>query len=190
MKRILFALSLVVLLLAACTTGSSTTLRPAADRPIVGPDGTLWDAIEAARGGHSQRMERLLSTGFVHRAILPNVPRVEPTDEEEYALALARMERELASFGPIRARLYTRYTQWLNDATRGYVIETDRPEYDLKYKDGYGAARGPNSAKLKVWLHAAASKEPKLIVVSFIQDGDAWRIDGFTPDPLYGEFIR
>ncbi|MCC6150583.1 MAG: hypothetical protein IT461_10060 [Planctomycetes bacterium] len=190
MTRLLVILALGSLLACACTGGSSTTLRPAADRPIIGPDGVFWDAIEAARGGHTQRMGRVLSTGFVHRAILPNTPRAEFSDEESFIFANERMERELAPFNSIRERLCKRYTGWLDETTRGRVIEAGRPSYEIKYKDGYGSARGPNTATIKVNLHQAQAKTPKVLAVSFIQDGDTWRIDGFSPDPLFGEFIR
>lgn len=190
MTRALIVIALLSLALCACTAGSSTTLRPAADRPVIEPDGTFWDALEAARGNKPERMRLLLSTDFVHRAILPNVPRGEPTDAEEYAASVQRMEKELAPFVSIRERLYLRYAQWLVEATRGRVIEASRAAYDIKYRDGYGGASGPNTATVKVSLHASDSKVPKVFAVKFIQVGDAWRIDGFTPDPLFGEFIR
>lgn len=190
MTRALMMAALFSLMLAACTGGSSTTLRPAADKPIIEPDGTFWDAVEAARSNKSQRLRVLLSTDFVHRAILPNVQRDEATDEDEYTLAVTRMERELLPFVSIRERLYTRYASWLEEFTRGKVIETGVPAYDIKHRDGYGSARGPNVATVKVSLHSAKSKVPHEFTVKFIQVGDAWRIDGFKPDPLFGEFIR
>jgi hypothetical protein len=190
MTRLLVILALGSLLACACTGGSSTTLRPAADRPVIGPDGVFWDAIEAARGGHAKRMARVMSIGFVHRAILPNTHRSEASDEESFVLENERMERELAPFSSIRDRLYTRYTGWLEETTRGCVVETSRPNYDIQFKDGYGSARGPNTATIKVNLHFAQKKSLVVIAVNFIQDGDTWRIDGFAPDPLFGEFIR
>ncbi|CAG0970894.1 hypothetical protein PLCT2_01344 [Planctomycetaceae bacterium] len=190
MTRLIVILALGSLLACACTGGSSTTLRPAADRPVIGPDGVFWDAIEAARGGHSKRFSRLMSTGFVHRAILPNTPRSEATDEESFILESERMERELAPFSSIRDRLYARYSGWLEETTRGSVIEAGRPSYEIRYKDSFGSARGPNTARIKVSILHAQKKTPVEMTVSFIQDGETWRIDGFAPDPLFGEFIR
>ena len=190
MTRALIVIAMFSLALCACTGGSSTTLRPAVDRPIIEPDGTFWDAMEAARGNKPERLKYLLSTDFVHRAILPGVPRPEATDVEEYEFAAQRMEKELAPFESIRARLYGRYAAWLSEYTRGCVIEASRADYDIKYRDGYGSASGPNLATIKVNLHSSAAKEPRVFSVKFIQVGDAWRIDGFGPDPLFGEFIR
>jgi hypothetical protein len=190
MMRALILGACCALLLAACTGGSSTTLRPAADKPIIEPDGTFWDAVEAARSSKPQRLRVLLSTDFVHRAILPNVQRDEATDDEEYTLAVTRMERELLPFVSIREKLYARYASWLEEFTRGKVIETGVPAYDIKYRDGFGSASGPNIAMVKVSLHSPKIKEPQEFTVKFIQVGDAWRIDGFKPDPLFGEFIR
>jgi hypothetical protein len=190
MTRCLIVIALISLTFCACTGGSSTTLRPAADRPIIEPDGTFWDAMEAARGSKPERLKYLLSTDFVHRAILPGVPRLEATDVEEYEFATQRMEKELAPFVSIRERLYGRYTSWLAEFTRGSVIEASRAVYDIKYRDGYGSAIGPNTATIKVSLHSSAAKEPRVFAVKFIQVGESWRIDGFSPDPLFGEFIR
>ncbi len=190
MTRALIVLALIALTLCACTGGSSTTLRPAADRPVIEPDGTFWDAMEAARGNKPERLKHLLSTDFVHRAILPNVPRLESTDVEEYEFAAQRMEKELAPFVTIRERLYVRYASWLAESTRGHVIEASRAAYEIKFRDGYGSASGPNLATIKVMLHSSAAKEPRVFSVKFIQVGGAWRIDGFSPDPLFGEFIR
>lgn len=183
-------LAALCLLLAGCTGGSSTTSRPAVDRPAIGPDGVFWEAVEAARSGDVERIKRLLSTGFVHRAILPNAPRGEPSDEEEFAADNARMERELVPHEATRARLYPRYTEWLRNVTAACIIETSRPAYDIEFKDSYGSARGPNKAIIKVSLHSAAIKEPRVFTVRLVQSGDTWLIDGFSPDALFGEFIR
>lgn len=180
------------LLLGACAEGSTTTIRPAIDKPVIGPDGTFWDAISAAKQNDPRRMEFIFSTRFLHRSILPNVERKEVSDEEEYMFENARMKTQLAPFAVLVSRMHTRYTSWLRERTKDRLVEAEKPSYDIKFKDGFGSARGPNTASIKVNLYAKnrAGAPGESFVVSFVQEGDSWKLDGFKPDPLFGEFIR
>lgn len=175
---------------AGCTEGSTTTRRPAADRPVVGPEGTFWDAVAAAQLKQPQRMRYVFSVRFLHRSILPKHERRNARDEADYNEEKQRQLQDLKGMSALVEALYAGYCDWLGRQLADRFVETEPPVYEIDFRDGFGAARGPNIARVKVNFHHRhdATKPTESIVVAFVQEGDAWRIDAISPDKLFGTF--
>lgn len=197
MRRIGLLLVLLLLLAACPTPGTTTTRRPAVDKPTIEPDGTFWDAVSAAEKDDPGRLRFLLSTRFVHRGIMPDFPRNETRTPEDFDREEARLREQLLPYAVRERELVAGYLRMLRERIEDNFVHTEQPVYDISYRGEYNAARGPNRAKLTVTFRPkrlapadAPVVEPFSMVVSFVQDHEMWRIDGFEPDPLKGAFTR
>lgn len=181
-------------LIAGCTIGTSTTDRPAFNRPVIGPDGSFWDASNAADRHDNNALRLLVSARFIHEALLPNGERDEPTSTAQFDAERQRLESELKPFEATVARMIESHAEQLRRLTANRFVEVGRPEYDIKYRDGNDRADGPNRATLVVqcWPKGVvpADSKPETIRVQFVQDRQRWLIDGLDPDPLKGAFSR
>lgn len=194
----LWLMGALVLLVAACPgTGSTTTRRPALDRPVVAPDGTLWDALTAAEANDPGRLRYLLSTRFIHQAVMPDFPRGKTTTFEQYENEERRMLHELEAHQTQVRRLAEGYLGLLRERLADNFVHTEPPVYDIEFRGEYNAARGPNRARVTATFRprkpppsGQARPEPTSLVVLFVQEREMWRIDGFEPDPLKGAFTR
>lgn len=193
MSRILPILA-ASLLLAACNLGSTTTRRPAIDRPAIGPNGVFWDAVTAAEMDDPDRLRFLLSARFLHESILPRRKRLEVGSQKEFNQERDRLLQELEPYGGTVKNLCRRYLADLRERIKGTFVQTGEPRYRIKHVDEFGVATGPNRATLEVSFQAKARTEkgykPFVMKVRFIQDRRHWLIDGFDPDPLKGAFTQ
>lgn len=184
----------LLLALAGCSFGSTTTLRPALSRPVVGPDGSFWDAADAASRRDNDALRRILTVRFIHEALLPAQPRKEPTSTEDYDRERERLTEQLKVHEATVARLLEAYAERLRQLTENRFVEVGRPEYEIKYRDDFDRAAGPNRAFVVVqcWQKGplAADAKPETIRVTFVQDRQRWLIDDFEPNALKGAFTR
>ncbi len=191
---------LMLLFVAGCTIGTSTTQRPALSRPAIAPDGTFWDALEVARNDNAEGFLHVLSPGFVHACFLPRKRLSTPESQQEFntlrdevAASLTdgatRNEVDLAAE---KTRMAHGYMTQLRRLVEDRYIEVGKPEYDIQYQDEYDRAYGPNRATVIVTVNAKGRAESKhgaqVIRVSFVQDGYRWLIEGFEPDAKKGSF--
>lgn len=187
-------LLLALLLLASCKlqVGTSTTTRPAIDKPVVGPDGAFWDAANVARGGNVDAFLFLLTPRWIHSELWPSVSRADPETADAYNEQHNRLNRELAQVDAERRRFAQGHMERLARVLEDRYVEVSRPSFNIKYRDGTGRAAGPNQATVTVraWERGevAESAEPDTFQVSFKQYGQRWLIDGIEPDPLQGTF--
>jgi hypothetical protein len=192
---------LILLTLCGCTIGSSTTDRPALDTPPIGPDGTFWSALDAARRDDSQAFLYTNSPGFLHNAFLSDeLPEPESQDglEDLHTRIQARLEDGAARNGVTAAaekeRLAAGYMKTLRELAKDQFIEVAKPVYgnNIRYKDEHGRAWGPNKLGLDVRIYprtpVAEDFEPKRLRVGFIQDRFRWLIESLEPDELHGAF--
>ncbi|MCC6572221.1 MAG: hypothetical protein IT462_00390 [Planctomycetes bacterium] len=190
-------LGICALLLAACPTqGSTTTRRPALDKPAIEPDGTFWDAVAAAEAGDARRFQYLLSVRFMHESIMPDMPRNFGKTAEDAEKEELRLTEELKPHAERQRKLAAGYMKMLQDRIAGNFVECEAPVYQIQYRGDYNLARGPNHARLTVTFRVkreppkGVPAEPHSLTVLFVQDYEMWRIDGFEPDPLKGAFSR
>lgn len=187
-------LILILLPLAACNLGSTTTRRPAIDRPAIGPEGVFWDAVTAAEMNDLDRFSFLLSARFLHESILPRRKRNVLDTQAEFVAERERLLLELEPYGLTVSSLRRRYMQNLRDRIKGTFVQTGNVAYGIQHVDEFGVASGPNRATLKVSFQAKGHTEddykPLEMKVRFIQDRHHWLIDGFDPDPLKGAFTQ
>ncbi|MBE7491290.1 MAG: hypothetical protein HS108_05975 [Planctomycetes bacterium] len=182
------------LVLAGCTIGTSTTARPALNRPVVGPDGSFWDASDAADRGDLAALRRMFSARFLHEAILPRSTRRDPQSTQQFDDESARLLAELAPYEPTVQRMIEAYAAQLRRLTENRFVEVGRPEYEIRFRDEFDRAYGPNIAMLDVqcWPKHALEPDakPETIRVRFVQNRQRWLLDGIEPDPLKGAFTR
>lgn len=187
-------LLLLCFLLAGCAIGTTTTSRPALTRPVIGPDGAFRDATEAARRNDAEALRFLLSNRFVHEALLPRERREEPETVEAFQRESDRLAQQLLPHQPAVRKLLDGYMHLLRELTQDRFIEVGRPNYDIRYRDDFGRADGPNRASLEVqtWPKTALGPDPKpaVMTVRFIQDRQRWVIDDLEPNPLKGAYTR
>jgi hypothetical protein len=194
----LWAALLLLAALAACTSGSSTTRRPALTRPAIGPEGTLWDALDLARRDQPARLKNLFSMRFLHEQVLPDGTRGQPANQDEYLLERAILEGELAPYGARIDDLCRRYARQLRQLSADCFIEAGDAKLSIKHRDEFGAALGPNTARMTVFFHPVEARtgpdgkptNVRTITVVFVQEFEQWKIDGLEPDPLKGAFHR
>lgn len=191
--RHLFSICLLFAL-AGCSFGSTTTLRPALSRPVVGPDGSFWDAADAAARRDNDALRRLLTVRFIHEALLPAQSRNEPDSTAAYDRERQRLSEQLQVHEVAVARLLEAYAERLRQLTENRFVEVGRPEYEIKYRDDFDRANGPNRAFVVVqcWQKGALSPDakPETIRITFVQDRERWLIDDFEPNALKGAFTR
>jgi len=184
----------ICVLLAGCTIGTSTTQRPALSRPVVGPDGTFWDVVDAADRRDNNALRLLMTARFIHEAILPRSARKDPATTEAYDTERLRLEVELKPHEATVNLLLEAYASQLRQLTDNRFVEVGRPEYDIRYRDDFDRAFGPNRATLvvKCWGKGAlgTDPEPESIRVTFVQDRQSWLIDDVEPNALKGAFSR
>ncbi|MCB9894116.1 MAG: hypothetical protein H6839_06700 [Planctomycetes bacterium] len=184
----------MLLLLASCTIGSSTTQRSALPRPAIEPDGALWDAVTVARRHDAESFRFLLSPQMIYRALYPEAKLDDVTSQKEFDTQRAEIEAELLPQEQVVNQLAQRYMGQLEKLVTDRFIEVSKPSYTIKYKDEFERAAGPNRARVVVTIypktHVPEDYEPETIEVRFIQDGRRWLIDGLTNDKLKGAFVR
>jgi hypothetical protein len=189
-----------VMLLAACTIGSSTTERPAVNRPAIGPDGTFWDAVNVSERMDAAGFRFIVTPQFLHAALLPAANRPVPTSQSEFNTQRNRLYAELATAAE-RARVELEYEldrvavgymSQLQDLLTDQIVVVGEPRYDLRYRDEFGRASGPNHATVDVKVFPKGRLpedfEPPVLKVRFVQDGFRWLIDSLEPDTLRGAF--
>lgn len=195
MKRLV----LLILLIALCgceryISGSTTSDRPALNRPAIGPDGAFWDAAVVAGRGERDAFLYLLSPQFVHRALFPEDDLDEITTQGDFDEQRGEIEERLADYEPVVDRLARRYMRHLAELVEGRLVEVGRPRYNIDYTDTFDRAEGPNRATVTVTVYPKSALgediEPEVFEVDFIMDGRRWLIDGFDPDPMKGSFAR
>lgn len=191
---------ILVLLLAGCTVGSSTTDRPALPRPAVAPDGTFWDAIEVSRRDRAQGFLHIVSPRFLHSAFIPRERISEPVntaefDEQRKSVEAALMrgaQRNRVNLEAEKNRLAQGYMAELRRLVEDRFIEVGKPEYQFMYRNDFDQPWGPNRAWVIVNLYpkgtAAETDAPEVLRVNFVQDRHRWLIDSFEPDPRMGSF--
>ncbi len=186
------ALCCLLLLLGACSFGTTTTQRPAVDKPAVAPDGAFWDAANVAGRQDVDAFLYILTPRFIHSELWPSVSRAEPTSINEYSEQHARLNRELALVDSDRRNFARGHMQRLAQVLQDRYVEVSRPSYDIKYRDDVGRAAGPNRATVTVraWPKGAVKEgeKPDQFKVSFLQYGQRWLIDDIEPNPLKGTF--
>ena len=191
-------LALLVVALAGCQApGSTTTRRPALDKPPIEPDGIVWDAVAAAELTDTARFRFLLSARFIHEAIMPDFPRGKPKTEEDLDAENTRLLNDLKPYAATEKRLVEGYLLLIQQRMKGNFVQTDPPVYQIEYRGDYGAARGPNHARVTVTFRPKRASTPEVpqgeavsMTVLFVQEHETWRIDGFDPDPLKGAYKR
>ncbi|MBX3473810.1 MAG: hypothetical protein KF754_05465 [Planctomycetes bacterium] len=187
-------LVLLMIVISGCAVGTTTTTRPALNKPVIGPDGTFEDAIEAARRGDTVAMRFLLSPRFIHEALLPTEKREDPQKVEEFDKERLRLEKQLAPHEATVQRLLRACVKLLNDLTQNRFVEAGRPSYDIRLRDDFDRAFGPNKASMVVqtWPKGALGPDPKpqAFTLHFVQDRQRWLIDDMDPNPLKGAFTR
>ncbi len=192
---------LILLVLCGCSIGSSTTDRPALDVPPIGPDGTFWSALEAARRNDSQAFLHTISPGFLYNAFLSDeLPDPQNQDELEdlYKRIQVQLEEGAIRNGVTAAaekqRLAAGYMQTLRELADDQFIEVAKPVYgdNIRFKDEHKRAWGPNKVWLRVRIYpktpVAEDFEPKTLRVGFIQDRFRWLIESIDPDELNGAY--
>ena len=184
----------VLLLLASCTIGSSTTQRSALPRPAIEPDGALWDAVTVARQHDTESFRFLLSPQMIYRALYPEAKLSEVTSQKEFDTQRKKLELELEAQAVVVDQLAQRYMGELSKLVTDRFIEVSKPTYTIKYKDDFDRAAGPNRARVTVTIYPKKAVPegytPETFEVRFIQDGRRWLIDGLTNDKLKGAFVR
>ena len=196
MPRVFYLLGALLLagLLCSCR-GSTTTLIDPVDLPAIGPEGVFNDLLAESKLGRAERFRFLVSSWFIHAAVFPNRPRGFPESQAELEEEATRLEAELK---PVRGTVETLIGDYMTDfreRSLDYFFVTREVSYDIRYRDSQRTAEGPNTAVLTVALvkRGAGAKEGENapeINVSFIQDGDLWRVFDITPDRLKGRFSR
>ncbi|MCZ7605642.1 MAG: hypothetical protein M5U25_06100 [Planctomycetota bacterium] len=186
--------TLIALLLASCTIGSSTTQRPALDSPAIEPDGAFWDAINVARRGDHDSFLYALSPQMVYRALYPEARLREPTSQEEFDSQRAELDEALSRHAAVVREFSVRHMHELDKLVHDRFIEVSKPSYTIRHKDSWGRAQGPNFATVLVTIYPKQPLpegfKPETIEVRFVQDGQRWLIDGFDNDRLKGAFVR
>lgn len=184
----------VTLLLSCCAIGTSTTQRSALPRPAIEPDGTFWDAVTVARKRDGEAFRYLLSPQMIYRALYPEAKLAELDSQKDFNAERTKIEAELAKHEPIVQSMATRYMEELDKLLEDRLVEVSKPSYTIKYKDDYGRAAGPNTARVTVTVYPkdpmADGAEPETVDVRFIMDGRRWLINGFDNDKLKGAFVR
>jgi hypothetical protein len=189
------ALALLCLLLpVACTVGSTTTQRPALLRPPIGPDGAVWDALEAAARDDAGAYLYVMSPRWLHEEILPGNRRRELDSVVVYDEEVARYGRELEPFAEEVELFARRHMERLRALRGDSIPEVGAPVIEVRHRNEFDAAVGPNRARLSVLLHPRGplpeNYEPAQFTVYLIQSGQRWLLDGMEPDPLKGAFAR
>ncbi|MCB9934574.1 MAG: hypothetical protein H6840_02695 [Planctomycetes bacterium] len=192
MRRLLYIP--LALLLASCTIGSSTTERPALNAPAIEPDGAFWDAITVARRGDDESFLYVLSPQMVYRALYPEARLREVSSQQEFDTQRQELQLELDKHPDVVRQFAARYMDELSKMIHDRFIEVGKPSYTIQYKDSWDRADGPNQAKVVVTIYPKGPLpqdfEPETLVVSFVQDGRRWLINGFDNDRLKGAFVR
>jgi hypothetical protein len=185
---------LASLLLASCTIGSSTSERPALSRPAIEPDGAFWDAVTIARQHDREAFLYLLSPQMVFRALFPEAKLDEITSQEEFNAQREELQQALEPYAAVVQDFANRYMAELEKLVRDRFIEVSRPKYDIKFKDKFDRAAGPNTATVTVSIYPKSAIEegftPEVIEVTFIQDDRRWLIHALSNDKLKGAFVR
>ena len=199
-------------LCAGCSfKGSTTTERPALLYPAIGPEGAFWDALTVAQRADHEALRLVLSPRFIHEAVLPGERRYEVETQQAFDRERARLEAQLKPYENTVKRMIEGYVRYLADLTSQRFVEVARRIDDIKYKDGYSRASGPNRASLIVHIwskdptptppHAegeepgmeprdAPETKPETLTVHFIQDHRSWLIDNIEPNRLKGAYSR
>ncbi len=189
----LFAL-LLLIAAAGCSIGSTTTERPAINRPAIGPDGAFWDAVDAANRDSLEAFRFQVSPRFLHEGILPREKRNEPTSTEGFDQERIRLEKQLAPYASTVDRMLRSYMERLRNLTSNRFMDVGRPSYEIKYRDDFDRATGPNRAVVEVLIWSKKAMQPgdkpESFTVTFVQDRQRWLIDDITPNPLKGAFTR
>lgn len=179
---------------AGCAIGSTTTERPAINRPAIGPDGAFWDAVDAANRGSVEAFRFQVSPRFLHEGVLPREKRNEPNSTESFDLERQRLEKQLEPYAGTVDRMLRSYMEHLRNLTSNRFIDVGRPSYEIKYHDDFDRAAGPNRAtvEISIWSKKAMgpADKPDKFTVTFVQDRQRWLIDDITPNPLKGAFTR
>lgn len=191
---------LMLLFIAGCTIGTSTTQRPALSRPAIAPDGTFWDAVEVARNENAEGFLHVLSPGFVHACFLPRKRLSTPESQKDFNDLRDEVDASLADgasrnkvdLAAEKTRMAHGYMHLLRNLVKDRFIEVGKPDYDIQYQDEYDRAYGPNRATVIVTVNAkgraAGTQGTEVIRVSFVQDGYRWLIESFEPDANKGSY--
>lgn len=221
MRRLMTGLVVALLLspavlAPACSIGSTTSDRPAITLPAIGPDGVVWDAFLAAKREDTKAFRFSLSERFIHSHILPENERAETTNESAFFDEEAKLRAEfLPKYKVVVNRLLKGWMKLLRKYGKDRMLETSKPRYEIRFKDSWGSAKGPNLAFVTLSFHdirqpktenSSVAKEdapvleegelpppPKPafeLVLRLVQSGRHWLIDGFEPDELMGAFSR
>jgi len=197
--RTLCALT-VLLLLTACTIGSTTTERPAINLPAIGPDGAFWDAVGVAELDDVEKFLYLVSPQFVHARFMPTARRPEVKTQNELEASRTSLlteaqraaERHQLDYNSELYRLSYGYMAELRKLMDDRFVEVGTPTYEIEFRDEFGRASGPNRAAVQVRVYPKSRVPdgyvPETLTVLFIQDGYRWLIDGLEPDPLWGAY--
>ncbi|MBK8205608.1 MAG: hypothetical protein IPK87_02320 [Planctomycetes bacterium] len=191
---------LMLLFIAGCTIGTSTTQRPALSRPAIAPDGTFWDAVEVARTDNAEGFLHVLSPNFVHGCFLPRKRLSTPENQQDFNDLRDEVNASLADgatrnkvdLAAEKTRMAHGYMRLLRNLVEDRFIEVGKPDYDIQYQDEYDRAYGPNRATVIVTVNPKGRADSKsgdqVIRVSFVQDGYRWLIDSLEPDANKGSY--
>ena len=217
--RIVFTL-ILMFVLVGCSVGTATSGRPALTKPAIGPDGVTWDAFLAAQRHDTKAFRYALSVRYIHSHLLPSNPQKQPRYEKAF---FEEEDRLLGEIEPAYSSVVDRMLSGMMKQFREYgqdrMLETSKPEYEIKFKDSWGRSKGPNLAWVTMRFHdldaqsvvkdeeEAKPKEddkPSFddeelspapppafeLQVRLVQYGQRWVIDGLEPDELKGAFSR
>lgn len=200
--------------LVGCSIGSATSSRPALKKPAVGPDGVTWDAFLAAQRKDTKAFRYALSVRYIHAHLLPNNPQKQTKTEKSFFAEENRLLAEIEpAYSPVVDRMLSGMMKQFRKYGQDRLLETSQPKYEIKFKDSWGRAKGPNLAWVTMRFHDLDAQsvvedesKPKEdsdteelppappaafeLRVRLVQYGQRWVIDGLEPDELKGAFSR